>query len=371
MRVRQAVVMVGGKGTRLRPLTENRPKPVLPVAGKPCIWYLLRSMARAGIEEIILACGYRSEMIEEALGDGSDLGVRLIYSNEDEPVGTGGALKILEDSLDEVFLAANGDVFADIDITGQVDRHFSSGADVTIALASVPNPWEFGVARVSGDGFITEFREGMKPDEVFSDMINAGVYVVNRDVLSSVPKGVFYDFSKQLFPEIIGRGGRLAGFRIHGVWMDVGRPSDYMKANLLVASRETRVVGMACGGSLARVYIGNGSASVNSHLDSVCLMNGAISIGCVMRRVVMLEGSLAEDAVIEDSIIGRKCVIMPGAKVRNSVLADGEKVERGESRDDGRDVGASSSCRRGPRCSCRASPRRRTSWPRSGPWTPA
>ena len=371
MRVRQAVVMVGGKGTRLRPLTENRPKPVLPVAGKPCIWYLLRSMARAGIEEIILACGYRSEMIREALGDGSDLGVKLVYSNEDEPLGTGGALKILEDSLDEVFLAANGDVFADIDVTGQVERHFSSGADVTIALASVPNPWEFGVARVSDDGFITEFREGMKPEEVFSDMINAGVYVVNRSVLASVPKGVFYDFSKQLFPEIIGRGGRLAGFRIQGVWMDVGRPSDYMKANVLVASRETRVLGMACGGSLVNVYIGNGAASVNSHLDSVCLMNRAVATGCVMRRVVMLEGSSADDAVVEDSIIGRKCRIMPGAKVRNSVLADGETVGRGESRDDGRDVGASSSCRRGPRCSCRASLRRRISWPRSGPWIPA
>ena len=139
MKVRQAVVMVGGQGTRLRPLTENRPKPVLPVAGKPCIWYLLRSMADAGIEEIFLACGYRPEMISEALGDGSDLGVRLVYSYEKSPMGTGGALKLLESRLDPVFLAANGDVFADIDITGQIGRHFSSGADV-IRLGVIPTP---------------------------------------------------------------------------------------------------------------------------------------------------------------------------------------------------------------------------------------
>ncbi|MBO4569514.1 MAG: NDP-sugar synthase [Candidatus Methanomethylophilaceae archaeon] len=335
MRVRQAVVMVGGQGTRLRPLTENRPKPVLPVAGKPCIWYLLRSMADAGIEEIFLACGYRPEMISEALGDGSDLGVRLVYSYEKSPMGTGGALKLLESRLDPVFLAANGDVFADIDITGQIARHFSSGADVTIALASVPNPWEFGVARVTGDGFVSEFREGMRPHEVFSDMINAGVYVVDRRVLSLIPEGSFYDFSKHLFPEIISRGGRLAGFPVQGIWMDVGRPSDYMRANMLFVEECSQVRGDVCGGTLSGVYIGDGAATFESDLESVVLMDGSTVRGCGIRRAVILESSTVEGAVIEDSIVGMGCKIMPGAVVRNSVLADGTVIGQGEVRDDG------------------------------------
>ncbi len=339
MKVRQAVVMVGGLGTRLRPLTENCPKPVLPVAGRPCIWYLLRSMARAGIEEIVLACGYRSAMMKEALGDGSDLGVRLRYSYEDEPMGTGGALKLLEKELDPVFVAANGDVFADLDVSAEIERHFASGADVTVALTEVPNPWEFGVARISPEGFISEFREGMKPDEVYSNLINAGVYVVDRKVLGSIPAGKFYDFSKHLFPEIIANGGKIAGYPLTGTWMDVGRPSDYVRSNLHAADAEPRVLGTVSDSEVSGpFYLGEGSSVSDSKLDSVSVMPGSSIIGSSLRRVVVLGGSSIEGAAIEDSIVGRGCRIEKGAVVRNSVLADGDVVASGEIRDDGRAV---------------------------------
>ena len=187
-KVRQAVVMVGGKGTRLLPLTETRPKIILPVADRPCLWYLLRSLARAGIEEVILACGYKSEQMREAIGDGSDLGLSIIYSYEDEPLGTGGAMKLVEDRLDDVFVAANGDVFASIDVASEIREHIDSGASVTISLTPVDNPCEFGIARVQPDGRITEFKEKPKPEEVFSNLINAGVYVLNRSVLGYVPE---------------------------------------------------------------------------------------------------------------------------------------------------------------------------------------
>ncbi len=340
MRVRQAVIMVGGQGTRLRPLTESCPKPILPVAGRPCIWYLMRSMARAGIEEIILACGYRPEMMEGALGDGSDLGIKISYSYESEPMGTGGALKLVEDRLDPVFLASNGDVFADIDLRAEIDRHLDSGAEVTVALASVPNPWEFGVARVADDGSILEFREGMKEGETFSDQINAGVYVADKNVLERIPAGRFCDFSKEIFPEIISSGGKLMGYPLDGIWMDVGRPSDYVKANLCMASREpgdssSRISG---GSSEGPVFVGEGAFAKDSDIDSAVLMGGAEVVGSRLRRAVVLSGSRIEGADVEDSIIGRGCRVCAGAVVRNSVLADGDVVGPGEKRDDGRKV---------------------------------
>lgn len=339
MKVRQAVIMVGGKGTRLRPLTETCPKPVLPVAGKPCIWYLMASMARAGVEEIILACGYRSEMVVQALGDGSDLGLRISYAYEDEPMGTGGALKLLEDRLDPVFIASNGDVFADIDIAGEVERHLESGADVTVALTPVPNPWEFGVARIADDGSILEFKEGLKPDQVFSDLINAGVYVVDRKVLSGIPEKGFYDFSKELFPKIISEGGRLMGFPLSGTWMDVGRPSDYLRANLYVASKSDRVLGKVQGGSLAgRIYVGEGAEVTGSDVSDAVIMEGASARGSRIASSVLLPGASVEGASVERSILGRGCRICEGAVVRNSVLGDGEVVGSGETRDDGRKV---------------------------------
>jgi len=338
MKVRQAVIMVGGKGTRLRPLTETCPKPVLPVADKPCIWHLMNSMAKAGVEEIILACGYRSEMITQALGDGSDIGVKIVYAYEDEPMGTGGALKLLEDRLDPVFMASNGDVFADIDISKEIERHFETGADVTVALTAVPNPWEFGVARIAEDGTILEFKEGLKPDEVFSDKINAGIYVVDKKVLAGIPPG-FYDFSKELFPKIIESGGKLMSHPFPGLWMDVGRPSDYLRANLFVASVEHNVLGTVSGGAIqGSFYIGDGAVLSEAVIvDSVVMKNACVERSRITHSVV-LPGSSIKGATIDNSIIGPKCEIREGAVVRNSVLGEGEVVEIGETRDEGRRI---------------------------------
>ena len=260
-KVRQAVVMVGGKGTRLLPLTETRPKIILPVADRPCLWYLLRSLARAGIEEVILACGYKSEQMREAIGDGSDLGLSIIYSYEDEPLGTGGAMKLVEDRLDDVFVAANGDVFASIDVASEIREHIETGASVTISLTPVENPCEFGIARVKPDGRITEFKEKPRPEEVFSNLINAGVYVLNRSVLDYVPERTFYDFSKDLVPRLMADGHRIQGFQIDGIWMDVGRPHDLLGANLAVASAEYADSDWATGGSEidGPFYMGAGS----------------------------------------------------------------------------------------------------------------
>ncbi len=204
--VRQAVIMVGGKGTRLLPLTLTRPKPAMPVLDKPFLKYLIESMADAGIEEIFLACGYKSDVLAHAIGDGSDMGVRIIYSDEDTPLGTGGAIKRLKDRLDPVFLAANGDTLTSVDIAAQIREHFESGAAVTDSLSEVDDPSQAGVVRIDGDGRILEFQDKPKREEACSNLVNSGVYVVDKKVLGYIPKDTFYDFSKDLFPLLIEKG---------------------------------------------------------------------------------------------------------------------------------------------------------------------
>lgn len=186
-RIRQAVIMVGGKGTRLLPLTETMPKPALPVLDKPILKYLISSFVSAGITKVFLACGYKAELLKQAVGDGSDMGIEIVYSEEETPLGTGGAMKQLESQLDPVFVAANGDAFVDINVAEQIQEHFRTNALITIALTEVNDPWNYGIARLDGNGRISEFKDKPKPEEVFSNYINAGVYVVDRSVLADIP----------------------------------------------------------------------------------------------------------------------------------------------------------------------------------------
>ena len=332
MKVRQAVVMVGGMGTRLRPLTENRPKPMLPVADRPCIWYLMRSLARAGIEEVILACGYKPGMME-ALGDGSDLGIKIFYSYEDEPLGTAGAIKNVEGRLDDVFVAANGDVFADIDVREEIDVHFDKDAVITIALTPVENPCEFGIARVDDTGRILEFKEKPKPEEVFSNLINAGVYVVNKSVLSDVPEGEFFDLSKDLVKILMERGSRIQSYPLSGTWMDVGRPHDLLEANLAVAEREYRLKrfdsAIECC-TKEQFYLGPGSSIVNSTAVKTVISKDCDVKDSNLNRVMLSQGCKVNGARISNSILGEGCVVGKGAEITDAVLGDGTVVEEGQ-----------------------------------------
>ena len=332
MEVKQAVIMVGGKGTRLYPLTENTPKPALPVLGMPCLKYLIRSFASAGITEVFLACGYKSDVLREAIGDGSDLGVSITYSDEDTPLGTGGAMKQLESVLDPVFAAANGDTFIDIDLREQIEEHLRSGAKITIALTQVSNPCEYGIARVMEDGRITEFKDKPKPEEVFSDLINAGIYVVDRSVLAHVPEHEFFDFSKDLVPIITRMGERVQGYRLKGgVWKDVGRPSDLIGTNLLMAERLYSDTEFPTEGSsvVRPFYMGEGSSVRDSQLESVVILNDCRIDNTRATASLIMEGCDVTGAIVSDSILGRGCALRPGSVVRNCVLRDGTVVSEG------------------------------------------
>jgi len=326
MKVRQAVIMVGGKGTRLRPLTDTCPKPVLPVLDRPCLDYLIDSMARGGVEHIILACGYRSEQVTNAIGDGSSRNIKIEYSYEDGPMGTAGAIKLIENKLDDVFIAANGDVFADIDIAAEINDHFNSGACVTISLTHVPNPCEFGIARVDNSGRITEFKEKPKQEEVFSDLINAGVYVVNKDVLKLVPKGEMYDFSKELLMDLMRRGERIQGHTISGVWKDVGRPIDLINSNLVMAGRN-KSIGKTSESDLESPYFVGKEATVKrSSLRSSVVSRRSSVTDSVISGSLVMENCIISGSEMTNTIIGKGCRIT-NSKLSDMVVGDGTVLE--------------------------------------------
>lgn len=334
MDVKQAVIMVGGKGTRLYPLTENTPKPALPVLDMPCLKYLIKSFASAGISEVFLACGYKSDILQKSIGDGSDLGVKIIYSDEEVPLGTGGAMKQLESRLDPVFAAANGDTFIDIDLREQIDEHLRSGAKITIALTQVSNPCEYGIARVMDDGRITEFKDKPKPEEVFSNLINAGIYVVDRSVLSDVPEASFFDFSKDLVPIITNKGLRVQGYKLKGgVWKDVGRPSDLIGTNLLMADRLHKGDRFGLPDEVSikgEFFLGAESRVTDSKLESTVVLDHASIVGSSIVHSLILSGCDVSGAEISNTILGKDCTVGKGAIIRDSVLKDGTVVSPGE-----------------------------------------
>ncbi|MCL2712191.1 MAG: NDP-sugar synthase [Methanomassiliicoccaceae archaeon] len=329
MKIRQAVVMVGGKGTRLRPLTNDRPKPILPVLDRPCLSYLISSLAKGGIEHVILACGYRSEKMASAIGDGSKEGIKIEYAYEDAPMGTAGAIKLLESRLDDTFVAVNGDVFADFDLKKEIDEHVRSKASLTISLTKVENPCEFGIARLDSSGKILEFKEKPKPEEVFSDLINAGVYVIEKEILKYVPENKMYDFSKELTIDIMKKGYKVQGHMISGLWLDVGRPKDLYGANITAAEvyagkmsddiKDSKISGP--------FYLGLGGKITDSEISSSVISNNSeITRSKISDSLIMADCDIT-DASITGSIIGEGCRIRKHVKIINSVIADNMTID--------------------------------------------
>ncbi len=319
--VQQAVIMVGGKGTRLRPLTETVPKPMLPVMGVPCLEYVIRSLIDSGVKEIILACGYRSDIISDFIGDGSKFGADISFAYEEEPAGTAGSVKLLQDRLDETFLVASGDVLADVYIQEMVECHRRGGCAVTMALTRVDNPTEFGIVGLDDKGNVERFREKPPPEEVFSDLVNAGIYILDRSVMDRVPEGAMYDFSRDLFPDVLSNGLGIRGHVLQGFWMDIGRPSDLLRANILKAE--------AVGGK-GHSHIMEGVALRDVSVSSSVIHPGVRADTCIIERSVVLDGAtIGEGSHIVDSIIGRGVDIGRGCKLRGVVLADGDSVPDG------------------------------------------
>jgi len=309
----QAIVLVGGEGTRLRPLTDDVPKPALTLVDRPFLAYMIEWLAAHGVTEAVLACGFLPDVLREALGDGEHAGVRLTYVTEPERRGTAGAIRFAADALGEGledrFLALNGDVLTDLDLTALIAAHREREARATIALHPVEDAAAYGLVSVDGDGAVTEFTE--KTGEPTPGEINAGAYFLERSVLDLIPPGCEVSIEREVFPRLIGDG--LGALRLDGYWMDIGTPERYLQAtwDILEGRVATRVRPTAPG-----LFVGAGAE-----------VAAAATVG--PRAVVSAGCSVAAEAELRDSVLLPGCSLGEGARVSGSVLAPGVTVGAG------------------------------------------
>jgi mannose-1-phosphate guanylyltransferase len=223
----QALILAGGEGTRLRPLTSTVPKPVVPLVDRPFIAYMLEWLRGHGVDDVIMSCGFLAAGVRNVLGDGSAYGLRLRYVEEPEPLGTGGALKFAESLLDERFLMLNGDVLTDLDLGAQLALHEACGARATLALTPVEDPSAYGLVRTLGDGEVSGFVEKPAPDQIDTRNISAGIYVLQRSVLELLERDQPASIERDVFPRLVGEG--LFAYVGTGYWLDIGTPERYLE----------------------------------------------------------------------------------------------------------------------------------------------
>jgi mannose-1-phosphate guanylyltransferase len=300
----KAVILVGGEGTRLRPLTCNIPKAIVPILNQPFLKHLLGYLKEHGVTDAILAIGYLPDPIRSCLGDGSQLEVRLTYLVEESPLGTAGAVKNAESYLDEPFFVFNGDIITDMDLGAMMKRHKEVKPKVTIALTEVDNPTIYGVVETDARGMIQRFVEKPSWDKVTTNMINAGIYILEPEVLAHIPASTPCMFESYLFPRLLEMGKPILGYPSHTYWIDIGTPEKYLKANhdllLRQLGRAIQIVG-------------------KSQLDPTAQIEGPVLVaeGCIV----------AEDARVKGPVVmGPHCEIGKGASVQGAVLWHHSKV---------------------------------------------
>jgi mannose-1-phosphate guanylyltransferase / phosphomannomutase len=339
----KAVVMAGGQGTRLRPLTSNQPKPMVPIVNKPCIQHILELVQRHGIDEVVMTLAFLPRLIRNHFGDGSSLGMRIDYTVEETPAGTAGSIRLAKDLLDDTFLVISGDALTDFDLTKVVEFHRQREALVTIALTSVDNPLEFGVVIVDEEGRIQRFLEKPGWGQVFSDTVNTGIYVLEPEVFDHIPEGQPYDFSHDLFPKLFDMRKPLYGMVCDGYWQDVGSLEQYVEANRDALDGRVRVTppGVRLRGN---IWVGKGA--VIESLDDV---EGPAVIGDNVRldagARILSHTVLGDNSVIRTgsqiggSILGQNVYVASGAVVTGAVLMDAVEVHENASIAQGAVVG--------------------------------
>jgi mannose-1-phosphate guanylyltransferase / phosphomannomutase len=342
--------MAGGEGTRLRPLTSNQPKPMVPIVGKPCMEHIVELLRSHGFDDIVVTLAFMPQTIRGYFGTGEAHGVRISYSVEETPAGTAGSVKLAEEALDEPFVVISGDALCDIDLAAVVRFHREREALVTIALKSVDNPLEFGIVVTDEDGRIERFLEKPSWSQVFTDTINTGIYVVQPEVLAHVPIDRAYDFAKELFPRLLEKGRPLYGYVADGYWQDIGNLDQYRQANFDALDElvNLNVPGIRLRGN---VWVGEGV-----ELDDIETVEGPAFIGNYCRihprarvgaysvlsaSVTLREHArtahsivdagtyIGRSAALEGAIVGRSCDIREHARLHEGV-AIGDQTTIGD-----------------------------------------
>ena len=345
----KAVVMAGGEGTRLRPLTSNQPKPMVPIVGKPCMEHIIELLKRHGMTDVIVTVAFLPQAIRSYFGNGEALGVDIGYSVEESPLGTAGSVRLAAGRLDDTFLVISGDALCDVDLTQLVEFHKEKKASVTIGLKAVENPLEFGIVVTDDDGRVERFLEKPSWGQVFSDTINTGIYVLEPEVLKHVPTDRPYDFSKELFPLLLEMGRPIYGCVLDGYWQDIGNLDQYRQANFDALDERVQ---LDIGGIRIRgnVWLGEGvdlaeleAVEGPAYIGSYCRISPQATIApysVLSTSVTVREGArtshsivdastyIGRSAVVEGAIIGRSCDLRAHVRVHDGV-AIGDEVSIG------------------------------------------
>ncbi|MBG9243661.1 sugar phosphate nucleotidyltransferase [Corynebacterium belfantii] len=322
-----AVILVGGKGTRLRPLTVSTPKPMLPTAGVPFLSHLLARIKAAGITHVVLGTSFKAEVFEDYFGDGADLGLEIEYVAEDKPLGTGGGIRNVYDKLRaNTVMVFNGDVLGGTDLGGILDAHHAKNADLTMHLVRVPDPRAFGCVPTDAEGRVSAFLE--KTEDPPTDQINAGCYVFRRELIGEIPADRVVSVERETFPRLLEEGRRVFGYVDNAYWRDMGTPSDFVRgsSDLVRGIAPSPLLEGKTGECLV-----DESAGVS---DGALLLGGTVigrgtevGAGCRLDDTVVFDGVTIEPgAVIEDSIIGHGARIGANARITGCVIGEGAQI---------------------------------------------
>ncbi|POX54396.1 NDP-sugar synthase [Streptomyces sp. Ru72] len=329
----EAILLVGGRGTRLRPLTVHTPKPMVPAAGVPFLTHQLARAKAAGVEHIVLATSYLAEVFEPYFGDGSSLGLRLEYVTEEEPLGTGGAIRNVVSRLhsgpEDPVLVFNGDILTGLDIRALVHTHQSTGADVSLHLTKVTDPRAYGLVPTDEAGRVTAFLEKPQtPEEIVTDQINAGAYVFRRSVIDTIPVGRPVSVERETFPDLLAAGAHLQGMVDSTYWLDLGTPAAFVRgsADLVLGRAPSPAVPGRCGD---RLILPTATVASDAKLTGGTVVGeGAfVGEGARISGSTVLSGAVVEPgAVITDSLIGARSRIGERSIVTGAVIGDGAVV---------------------------------------------
>ncbi|MEG6611642.1 mannose-1-phosphate guanyltransferase [Pseudoclostridium thermosuccinogenes] len=322
----KAVIMAGGEGTRLRPLTCSRPKPMVPVANKPVMEHIIELLKKHNLTEIAVTLQYMPDIIKEYFNDGKELGVDMRYYVENTPLGTAGSVKNAEDFLDDTFIVISGDALTDIDLSEVIDFHNKKGSMATLVLKKVDIPLEYGVVVTDDDGRIVRFLEKPSWGEVFSDTANTGIYVLSPEVLSYFKKNEMFDFSKDLFPILLKENKPMYGFIADGYWCDIGDLAAYRQANFDVLDGKVKV--NISGKQISKgIWVDEGAEiDETATIEAPCIIgkNSKIKKNVhIGSYSVIGESNIVEDrAGLKRSIIWKNCILESNAQLRGSILCN-------------------------------------------------
>lgn len=329
----KAIILVGGEGTRLRPLTTGIPKPMLPVVNKPFIEHVINGLVAGGVSEVILSAGYKPQVFDSHLGDGSDFGVKITYVTEETPLGTGGAAKNAMSRINDTFLVLNGDILTDIDYKALVAHHKEKGAAATLALTRVDDPTQYGLVPLDESGRVVGFTEKPSWNEVTTDLVNAGIYVMEPAVMAGCEPNRPCSLEREIFPSILSEGMPVFGCVTGAYWLDIGTPAKYLRAHHDILSGE---MPEAIDGeqNADGVWIGEAAiieegAAVSG--PSVIGAGARIMSGATVRGLTTVgPGCVIESgAVLDGCVLHGNTTIGAGASVKESIVAGGLNIAPG------------------------------------------